>query len=81
VFDYGVDDEGKQKGGHVGFVVGKKGSKLVILGGNQGDAVSYSAFKTDKIAAYVVPDGYTPPTFDLPEIKAVHKAGDYASTR
>jgi uncharacterized protein (TIGR02594 family) len=47
--------------GHVGFVVGKQGSSLLILGGNQSNAVNVTAFATDQIVAYVVPSGYTVP--------------------
>jgi uncharacterized protein (TIGR02594 family) len=51
VFDFG-------NSGHVGFVVEKKGKKLLILGGNQSDQVMKSLFKTDKIVAYIVPSDY-----------------------
>lgn len=55
VFSYGG---GK---GHVGFVVGKSGSNLLVLGGNQSNSVKVSSFKTDQVAAYRYPDGYTVP--------------------
>ncbi len=46
-----------KKGGHVGFVVGKTSSgSMVLLGGNQGDQVKLSAFKTSSIIAYVIPE-------------------------
>lgn len=44
--------------GHVGFVVGKQGDSLLVLGGNQGNQVKISAYNTGKIVAYVVPAGY-----------------------
>jgi uncharacterized protein (TIGR02594 family) len=55
VFDWGG---GK---GHVGFVVGKQGGNVLILGGNQGDQVKVSSFATSKVKAYVVPPGYKVP--------------------
>ena len=40
-------------GGHVGFVIGRDvAGNLLILGGNQGDAVSVMAFRTDRVTAY-----------------------------
>lgn len=45
-------------GGHVGFVVGKDTSgRLLVLGGNQGDAVSIKAFPLDRVSGYRWPDG------------------------
>jgi len=55
VFSYGG---GK---GHVGFIVGKKGDKLLILGGNQSNQVKVSSFGTSQIIAYVVPTEYDVP--------------------
>lgn len=60
VFSYGG---GK---GHVGFVVGKKGDKLAILGGNQSDSVRVSGFNKGKIIGYVLPKGITP-NFNIPD--------------
>lgn len=61
--------------GHVGFIVGKtKKGKLVSLGGNQNDSVSYS----DEISFqfFVYPLGYTP-DYNLPEVddKIIKKGG------
>lgn len=40
-------------GGHVGFVVGKTESgNLLVLGGNQSDAVNIKAFKRDRVTGY-----------------------------
>lgn len=40
-------------GGHVGFVVGQtRQGLLLVLGGNQGDAVSIAAFTRDRVAGY-----------------------------
>ena len=45
-------------GGHVGFVVGRdeKGN-LLVLGGNQGDAVSIAAFSVSRVSGYRWPSG------------------------
>lgn len=44
-------------GGHVGFCVGKtKDGNLLILGGNQSDAVNIKSFPTDRVIAYRYPD-------------------------
>lgn len=55
VFDGGPTRPGK---GHVGFVVGRdaalNGGNLMVLGGNQGDAVSVMAFARNR----VLPGGY-----------------------
>lgn len=46
-------------GGHVGFCVGKTtDGKLLILGGNQSDAVNIKAFSTDRVVAYRYPEGF-----------------------
>lgn len=55
VFSYGG---GK---GHVGFVVGKSGKNILVLGGNQGNMVKVSAFAESAPVAYVFPSGYTIP--------------------
>lgn len=40
-------------GGHVGFCVGQDGKgNLLILGGNQSDAVNIAAFKRDRVSGY-----------------------------
>lgn len=45
-------------GGHVGFVVGKTESgQLMVLGGNQSDAVNIKAFSTDRVTGYRWPSG------------------------
>lgn len=38
-------------GGHVGFWVGEKDGKWLILGGNQGDAVTIAPFDTARVLA------------------------------
>ena len=45
-------------GNHVGFVVGQdKAGNLMVLGGNQGDAVSIAAFPRSRVAGYRWPLG------------------------
>jgi uncharacterized protein (TIGR02594 family) len=63
VIDYG---NGK---GHVGFVVGRDGDNVVVLGGNQRDSVCYRTFPAKAIAEYRLPPGYQPPPGPLPEMK------------
>jgi uncharacterized protein (TIGR02594 family) len=47
----------RQGGGHVGFVAGKdKAGNLMVLGGNQGDAVTIAAFDPKRVAGYRYPD-------------------------
>lgn len=47
-------------GGHVGFVVGKEGDSIIMLGGNQGNAVSEKV-ESRELVAYVVPSNWTIP--------------------
>mgnify|MGYP000306625287 CR=1 FL=1 len=47
--------------GHVGFVVGKQGGSLLLLGGNQGNMVKVSKYGVGKFAAFVVPANYQVP--------------------
>lgn len=54
---------GKKSGwsGHVGFVVGKDhNGNLMVLGGNQGDAVTIKPFATARVLGYRWPSGLTP---------------------
>lgn len=47
----------REGGGHVGFVVGQTASgDLLVLGGNQSDAVNIKAFKRDRVTGYRWPD-------------------------
>jgi uncharacterized protein (TIGR02594 family) len=53
----------RQGGGHVGFVVGQDVvGNLLVLGGNQGDAVSIAAFSRLRVTAYRWPDAVPLPT-------------------
>lgn len=46
-------------GGHVGFVVGKDSlGRIMVLGGNQGNAVSIAPFDPNRVAGYRLPVGY-----------------------
>jgi len=48
----------RQGGGHVGLVVGRdRADNLLVLGGNQGDAVNVRAFPLDRVLAYRWPPG------------------------
>jgi len=70
--------------GHVGFVVGKQGNNILLLGGNQGDQVKISAFSLSKFAAFVVPTDYTLPASSgsLQESNAEYgKEASFESTR
>ena len=56
-------------GGHVGFVVGEdENGRLMVLGGNQGDAVSVAPFDHARVAGYRWPDGISMNTDPLPVI-------------
>ena len=49
----------RQGGGHVGFVVGKdKVGRLMVLGGNQGDAVNVKPFGLDRVLGYYWPSSW-----------------------
>lgn len=53
--------------GHVGFVAGKSGKNIVLLGGNQSDSVRYSVKSPLLISGYRLPRDY-PQTLELPEM-------------
>lgn len=80
-----IDWDGAGPGwkGHVGFVVGKSGSQIQLLGGNQSDQVKVSAFGTGKIIAYVVPKSYSVPesAYELKDYGSVGATTSMASTR
>lgn len=61
----------RQGGGHVGFVVGQDANKnLLVLGGNQGDAVKISPFDIKRVLGYRWPSEYPlPVTKNLPILK------------
>ena len=54
-------------GGHVGFVVGKdKAGNLLVLGGNQDDAVNVKSFPLSRKPIYRWPQGEPKPVGELP---------------
>lgn len=59
-------------GGHVGFVVGQdKPGNLLVLGGNQADAVNIKAFPRSRATAYRWPAGVEQPRGELPVLSGV----------
>ena len=62
-------------GGHVGFVAGRnQRGQLLVLGGNQNDAVSIAPFAEDRIVGYRWPTGAPlPPVFAMP-VLAINSA-------
>lgn len=62
----------RQGGGHVGFLLGQRNDgQLVILGGNQGNAVSIASFPRTRVIAYRWPLITPLPTdYALPIIRA-----------
>lgn len=57
----------RQGGGHVGFVVGRTYSgDLLVLGGNQNDAVSIAAFSPSRVSGCRWPSGVDCPRQPLP---------------
>jgi len=65
------------KSGHVGFVTGKnhKGD-LLVLGGNQGDAVTIKSFPRWRVKGYRWPSGYQIPKADLEVAEAPQTIGE-----
>ncbi|EKM5742862.1 TIGR02594 family protein [Enterobacter kobei] len=58
-------------GGHVGFVVGlQQNGDLMVLGGNQSDAVNIRAFSPGRVVGYRWPEGIAPETRPLPHLAA-----------
>ena len=59
-------------GGHVGFCVGRdKNGNLMILGGNQSDAVNIKPFALSRVVGYRWPSIYpTPQRFNLPVLNS-----------
>ena len=75
---------------HVGFVVGKKGDKIVLLGGNQtgGDEstkgmVCYTTVKPEKIMNYRYPSNFNIQNinYDLKEISTDSGADNFSTSR
>lgn len=58
-------------GGHVGFVVGvDSAGNLLVLGGNQSDAVNIKAFPRTRVTGYRWPAGYMFERHPLPVLSA-----------
>ena len=56
----------RQGGGHVGLVAGiDSAGRLMVLGGNQGNAVSIAPFDRSRVLAYRWPAGATDPQLPL----------------
>ena len=86
IVDYGKDKNGKERGGHVGFVVGKtKEGKLLLLGGNQGKtgqgSVNEKPFGTTLIAGYVLPADFDFVDYNLPIKETSEEEGTFENTR
>lgn len=57
--------------GHVGFVLGKDAAgNLMVLGGNQGDAVSIRPFDRERVLGYRWPEGVPIPEEALPLLRS-----------
>lgn len=57
----------RQEKGHVGLAVGLDSrGRLMVLGGNQGDAVNVAPFERSRVLAYRWPSGATDPQLPLP---------------
>lgn len=53
----------RKGGGHVGLVVGEDvQGNLLVLGGNQGNAVNIKSFAKSRVTGYRYPEGYEIPT-------------------
>ena len=66
----------RQGGGHVGFAVGRdKDGNLLILGGNQSDAVNVKAFPVSRVSGYRWPDGVQVPSESLPVLNSEQMSG------
>jgi uncharacterized protein (TIGR02594 family) len=65
--------------GHVGFVVGRNGDNIALLGGNQGQECNISNYSIGKFSAFRFPAGYNPPA-EAYNLNGVD-AGEGGSTR
>lgn len=62
-------------GGHVGFVVGQDvQGHLLVLGGNQGDAVNVRSFPRTRVSGYRWPSGFLMPGALLPILSAAEQS-------
>ena len=66
---------------HVGFVAGMNSDgRVIILGGNQADAVNFSANSLKNVVEYRYPKGYTP-DYNLPLFDIKGRSLDKATSR
>ncbi len=66
-------------GGHVGFVVGRDAAgNLLVLGGNQGDAVNIKAFALGRVSGYRWPTGVSLPIGPLPVLATAEQSRNEA---
>lgn len=68
----------RKGGGHVGFVVGRdKAGNLMVLGGNQGDAVNIKPFARDRVAGFRWPSRLPDPgRYNLPVLDSDGKLSE-----
>jgi len=67
---------------HVGIVVGiNKDGRVILLGGNQGDAVNLSPNSQSAVIKYVYPSGYTPTTLTPPQYNLKGRSLTNATSR
>lgn len=65
----------RKGGGHVGFVIADDGKgRLLILGGNQSDAVSIAPFDKNRVVGYRWPQAVPVPVEPLPIIGSTMKS-------
>ncbi len=63
--------------GHVGFVTGKdQHGNVMVLGGNQGDAVNIKPFSTDRVTGYRWPAGFDPSGAPLATVQSDGKVSN-----
>lgn len=61
----------REGGGHVGFAIGRdKTGRVLVLGGNQGDAVNIRAFPVSRVSGYRWPADLLVPAEPLPTLTA-----------
>jgi len=52
--------------GHVGFFAGMERGNLILLGGNQGNAVSLREYPRNRLLDFRWPPGFPPPNLSVP---------------
>ena len=69
--------------GHVGFIVGRSRHRLIMLGGNQNNAVRLSPKNESEIARFVIPSTYTASAFNqvLTSMRATGSEITFAGSR